>query len=156
VCLWDLTNGQRLHRLEGHTGQVSAVAFSPDGRRALSANKHQFKDGLDIHAADYQLRLWDLETGKELRRFVGHAHPVLGVAFSPDGRQALSCGVDATIRSWDVETGKELHRFVGHTGPVTAVAFAPDGRRAVSGSHDGTVRLWDPATGKEVQPLTGP
>jgi WD40 repeat protein len=156
VRVWDLETGTQLHCLEGHTGQVHAVAFSPDGRRALSANVHKFKDGFDSHAADYQLRLWDLDTGKELRRFVGHAHPVWGVAFSPDGRQALSCGEDATIRSWEVETGKELHRFEGHTGPVTCVAFSPDGRRAVSGGRDGTVRLWDPATGKEVQPLTGP
>jgi WD40 repeat protein/tRNA A-37 threonylcarbamoyl transferase component Bud32 len=156
--LWDLEGCKELNCFEGHTGQVSAAAFSPDGRCALSCNAHRYypKEHADGPAAEYQLRLWDLETGKEVRRFVGHAHPVLGVAFSPDGRQALSCGDDATIRSWEVETGKELHRFEGHTGPVTCVAFSPDGRRAVSGSRDGTVRVWDPATGKEVRPLTGP
>jgi WD40 repeat protein len=155
VRLWDVAGGEQLRRLEGHTGAVSAVAFSPDGCLALSANDCQ-GDGSNQPAPDYQLRLWDLDSGQEVRRFVGHAHPVRGLAVSPDGRRVLSCGADATIRSWEVETGKELARFEGHAGPVMGVAFSADGRRAVSGGVDGTVRLWDTAAGKEVQPLAGP
>jgi WD40 repeat protein/tRNA A-37 threonylcarbamoyl transferase component Bud32 len=153
VRLWELATGKEVRRLEGHTGLVSGVAFSPDGRFALSANSCQISNS---PAPDYQLRLWDLETGKALRFFAGHTKPVVDAALSPDGRRAVSCSTDGTIRSWEVATGKEMARFEGHAGPVACVAFSPDGRRAVSGGEDGTVRLWDTATGKEVRPVTGP
>src|SRR5262249_32286040 len=64
----------------------------------------------------------------------GHADAVWGVAFSPDGRRALSGSMDQTLRLWDLATGAELRTFVGHEDGVTAVGFAPDGRRAVSAS----------------------
>jgi WD40 repeat protein/serine/threonine protein kinase len=158
VRLWDLEGRKQLHCLEGHTGQVYAVAFSPDGRRALSCNAHRYypKEQADGPAADYQLRLWDLEEGKELRRFEGHTGPVRSVGFSADGARAISCGQDATVRLWEVDTGKEVRHFEGHLWPVYGAAFSPDGRRAVSGGSDGTVRLWDVETGQELRPLTGP
>jgi WD40 repeat protein len=64
------------------------VAISPDGRRVLSGSD------------DQTVRLWDVNTAKELHRFAGHRGRVWGVAFSPDGRFALSCGEDRTIRLW--------------------------------------------------------
>src|SRR5262249_49685642 len=68
-----------------------------------------------------------------LRRFEGHKGPVRSVAFSRDGRYALSGSGwpkgDRTMRLWDVATGAELHCFRGHARDVLAVAFAPDGRR---------------------------
>jgi WD40 repeat protein len=64
------------------------------------------------------------------------------VAFSADGRRALSGGADRAVRLWDVATGKELRRWAGHKDDVTAVLFAPDGRRALSASLDGGVRQW--------------
>jgi WD40 repeat protein len=78
----------------------------------------------------------------ELRRFVGHTDEVGCVAFSPDGKQALSGGKDNTIRLWDVATGKELYCFTGHTDSVSSVVFLPDARRALSSSYDQTMRLW--------------
>ena len=79
------------------------------------------------------------------------------MAFSPDGRRALSGSgdirkggflwlkytpVDCTMRLWDIETGVQLHCFEGHTTNVASVAFAPDGRHLVSGDVDGRSRVW--------------
>src|SRR5262249_29729574 len=74
--------------------------------------------------------------------------------FSPDGRQAVSGGDDATVRLWDVETGKQLRRFQGHTGNVCGVAFSPDGKRVLSGGGK-PMRLWDASTGKELWRFEG-
>ena len=61
------------------------------------------------------MRLWKVDTGEQLRVFEGHTAMVGGVAFSPNGKRALSCSGDKTVRLWDLETGKELLRLEGHT-----------------------------------------
>jgi WD40 repeat protein len=64
------------------------------------------------------------------------------IAFSPNGRLALSGGFDRTVRLWEVATGKQLLSLRGHEALVYGVAFSPDGQKALSGSFDTTVRLW--------------
>ena len=83
---------------------------------------------------DKTVRLWDCQTGKELLSFLGHSNYVTSVAFSPDGKWALSGSYDKTVRLWDCQTGKELRSFLGHSEHVTSVAFSPDGKWALSGS----------------------
>jgi WD40 repeat protein len=84
-----------------------------------------------------------LATGKQLRTFTGHSDGVASVAFSPDGRTALSSSRDQTLKLWEVATGKQLRTFTGHSAMVFKVAFSPDGRTALSGSSDKTLKLWD-------------
>jgi WD40 repeat protein len=135
VRIWVVKEAQFLR---GHKPDVKAVAFSPDGERALSGGP------------DGELRLWDLQTCKPIRTLTGHTGAVRRVVFSADGRRALSGSYDNTMRLWDLETGKEIWTFHGHTGWVHTVAFAPDGRHAVSGGWDETIRVWDLASGVEV------
>src|ERR1051325_7929635 len=84
----------------------------------------------------------------EIRRFEGHRYEVTAVAWSPDGRFALTAGQD-TIILWNAETGQEVRRCAGHFN-VSSVAFSPDGRFILSGSKDHFMRLWDAATGEDV------
>jgi WD40 repeat protein len=128
-------------RFEGHTKGACGVAFSPDGRYALSGG------------GDGTVRLWEVATGREVRRFSGPPNRHLeGVAFSPDGRQALtaSCGDGGTVQLWDVNTGKEIRELKGYTGGGHRVAISPDGRRALCGSAHSTMRLWDLHSGNEL------
>jgi WD40 repeat protein len=133
-----------VRRMLGHRKEVASVSLSHDGRRALSGS------------FDKTVRLWDVETGKELRSFEGHEDIVRAVALSPDGKQALSGGQDRTVRLWEVEMGKELKRLTGHEGTVTSVAFASDGKTVLSAGEDKTVRLWNPETGEELSRLKLP
>jgi hypothetical protein len=89
-----------------------------------------------------------------LRSFSGHTDWVNSVAFSPDGRSALSGSKDETLKLWDVVTGAEIRVFVGHGSSVDSVAFSPDGRKALSGGRH-KVQLWDVATGEEVGSFAG-
>jgi len=131
IRLWDVTTGQALRILEGHTETVSSVAFSPDGKTLVSGSY------------DNTIRVWDVTNGQSLRTLVGHDDWVNSVAFSPDGKTLASGSSDATIRLWDVATGQPLDTLEGHTNWVLSVAFSPDGKTLVSGSRDGTIRLWE-------------
>ena len=78
-----------------------------------------------------------------IRTFEGHSDWVNSVAFSPDGRYALSGSDDETLKLWEITTGREIRTFERHSDGVTSVAFSPDGRYALSGNGDATLKLWE-------------
>jgi WD40 repeat protein len=124
---------------------VGAVTFSPDGKLLASG----------VWAPG--LQLWDVASGKEIRRLAGHRSPTTCVAWSPDGRTLASTGHnDKAVWLWEVATGKELGRLVGHQAGCHSVAFSPDGAGLASAGEDKTVRLWDAATGRERRRLDHP
>lgn len=122
---------------------VSSVVFSSDGKLALSGNW------------DNTVRLWEVETGRQLRSLCGHTSEVLSVALSRDGKLAASGGADKTIRLWDVHTGRELRTLYGHEDDVNSIAFSPGDDLIVSGGSDHHVKLWDVHTGKELRTFSG-
>jgi WD40 repeat protein len=132
-----------LATLAGHTDSVNACAFSPDGRRIVSASR------------DNTLKLWDVESGKEQATLTGHTGDVQDCAYSPDGRQVVSASSDHTLKLWDAESGKEQATLTGHTGDVQNCAYSLDGRQVFSASSDHTLKLWNAESGVEQATLTG-
>jgi WD40 repeat protein len=128
--------------LDGNGGPTWSVAILPDGRRAISAS---------IHA----LHLWDIESGKIIRKFVGHRSAVLSVSVFSNGRFALSGSADGTVRLWDIEKGTELRSFEGHSNYVFCALAIEEKGQIISGSLDRTIRLWDISTGAELRLFQG-
>jgi RNA polymerase sigma factor (sigma-70 family) len=180
VVLWDPDVGRDVRLLTGPRGDVTSIAFSPDGTHVAAV-------------AASVVFLWETATGKRLDEQTGHeAGLVTRLAYSADGRTVTSYSPDQTIRQWDAATGrqvrliktpntanraaclspdgkalacvtwggdlrildragKEARRWKAHEGNIVAVTYSPDGKVLASGGLDQAVILWDPATGKELR-----
>ena len=167
--------------LGGHSGYVTAVAWSPDGHHILTASNDGTARIWDATTGDNTLtlthtnslsvvawspdghhiltgsedgtvRIWDAATGDNTLTLT-HKASVTAVAWSPDARHILTVSRDRTVRIWDATTGDNTLTLT-HTDPVTAVAWSPDARHILTGSDDGTARIWDATTGDNTLTLT--
>lgn len=130
--------------LAGHTERVMCVSITPDGRRVLTSSW------------DQTVRLWDAETGAEIRCFKGHSGFICACAFLGDGRRAVSAGAgDNALRVWDCEDGREILRLRKHSFTIHQLSVSRDGRWALSASGDCTARVWDLQNGAHVRKLGG-
>jgi WD40 repeat protein len=103
VLVWDVTKREPIRELSDHHPTVAqGLAVSPDGRWGATGSGYLARpDGLvDFAESDCVIRLFDLDTGKELRRFERHTAPITSLVFSADGRYLLSGSHDGTLRLW--------------------------------------------------------
>lgn len=152
-----LTRITRGVTLKGHSGHVAALAFSFDGKTLVSVGGTQGEPG--------EVRLWDVDGGRDRGALRGHVEPVTAVVFSPDGATlATTSGVydkkmerwtAGEVKLWDMAAGKEKAAWLGHGRLITGLAFAAGGKTLVTAGEDRVAQLWEVATGQEVVTLKG-
>jgi hypothetical protein len=153
--IWDVSTGQRLATLMG-AGNVLSVAFVPTRNRSTGSN--QDPGGVNLLAtagSDGVVRIWDVRTGLELRRLVGHTKQIHNLTFSPDGSLLATASDDQTVRLWDPLTGRLVRMMTGYSHEVFAVAFSPDGRRLATGGWNSPVLIRNVETGEIERRLEG-
>ena len=196
IRLWDLTSRKEIRRFALPTPipvkppkgkkptpqQVTLTQLMAGGggtggfRVALTA------DGKTLAVARGNvIQLWEVETGKELRRLKGPAGGLAGLLFSPDGRTLAGRAFNRDITLWATGSGKELHHikapqrpqqrdvvlaFGGGGGPgatASTMAFTPDGKALAAAATDyeqqkihRSIKFWDVASGKEMRKIQPP
>jgi WD40 repeat protein len=100
---------------------------------------------------NFEVQLWDVNTGELLTTYNGHQNFVQVLALSPDGKTLASGGAlgDNTVRLWDISRSRPaLHAIEGHRRSVKSLAFPEDGQILASGDGTGTIRLIEVASGQ--------
>lgn len=134
IVVWDPQSGKAVHELR-QPNVASSVPFTPDGK--LLASISGTKD------SPREIRLWDIESGREVRTLAWGSGPAQCVAFSPDGTRLVAVNNDGEVRSWDTRSWEVRNTFPAHGQMIWKLAFAPGGKVFATASADGTVRIWD-------------
>jgi RNA polymerase sigma factor (sigma-70 family) len=149
---WELATGRELQRIGGIDAFPRGSAFSPGGSMLVTGEVAVGVGPGTGMPRTTTLHLWDVDTGRELRRWEARAPRTGCLAFAPDGRTlAWVAYQEHMIRFWDTATGREVRPQVGHHGAIGDAAFTPDGRTLVTVSEDRTLRFWDGTTGRELR-----
>jgi WD40 repeat protein len=159
VRLWETDTGRPIGpAMTGHNRAISALAYSPDGRRAATTS-HWWADATKV------VFVWDLATGRRVHQFhygTNRSHNVFdhAVSFSPDGRRVMVAYSNGTVCVWDLdgERGEKLVVLGGRSWgneDFPMLAFAPDRRHLLTGNRRGVLDRWDPLSVEHLQSFTG-
>lgn len=176
ASLWDATTGKEARRLEGHSGGVNCVIFSPDGRYVATGSDDKtgrlwnaatgqevrrfegmsdsvktlafFPDSRLILTGGKEACIWEVETGKQIKRFDNRF--LASAAVSPDSHFIVTGGYSNAASLWDAGAQNEVRRFEGVASEARAVAFSKDGGLLLVNNS-----LWDVAKGRELQRFEG-
>ena len=150
LYIWSLKTGSIKRRFQEHKGAVSGFAFSPDGRRVLSAS------------TDKLLLFWDSDTGKVLHRMQGYGSnrrdliaPV-SIAFSANGLRVATMCFKSPVRIWDTLTGNLVREIEANPPLFGSLALSTDGKRLVWVEDKGLIHLTDVETGNDIFSLGWP
>jgi len=138
VRIADASAGKITTSWTAHTDTVFDLAVSNDGKLLATAG------------GDKLVKLWDLETHKEIAKLEGHVAQVLALAFNADATQLASGGADFQLKVWDVKTHERIMSLGTHTTPVNAVAWSPAGQTIVAVTAEGSAERYT-----ELKALTG-
>lgn len=139
IKLWNPISGELKSSLIAQA--TSAFAISPNSETIATAQ------------VDIGIKLYELNTGKEISAIENSYVTIYNLAFSPNG-EFLAASTPFGSKIWNVRTG-ELSLNLKQSEIVRCVAFSPDGQIVASGGHDNNIKLWDVRTGEVKKTLSG-
>jgi Prp8 binding protein len=135
VCLWDAHKGQRIMKLNEHSGIVNCCAVA--GKLC--------PDMIVSGSDDCTAVIWDVRQ-QQPKSTLFLDYQVTTVALSTDGQTAYTGGIDNIIRVWDLRHGEPddpLIELSGHSDTITGLALSPDGTTLLSNGMEGAMRSWN-------------
>lgn len=138
IGLWTVGDGQEVRMLRGHSGFITALAFSEEGDLLASASE------------DGTIKLWNAKTGLETGTLGERGTKIRKIVFSYDGKKLISVDDSDAIILWDLNTLKEIYHIADHISPVTALALSRDGKTLACGYWNGHIRFWNAADHMEL------
>jgi WD40 repeat protein len=132
VRIWNLAGALEKQTLAGHSGGISVLAFSPDGKLLVSGGK------------DHIVRFWDPVTGRVIRELPGFTAPPQSLNFDPGGHFLVTTEYTppSSVKLWDARSGERLSTVPGSAGlAYNAADFSRDGKHLVVCGEFG-VKLW--------------
>jgi WD40 repeat protein/tetratricopeptide (TPR) repeat protein len=171
ACVWEIASGRGVSQMK-HTGAVNMAWFTADGSHVLTATvsaplmltigvrpviageqlTSDRREGLTATSA--QVRLWNADTGQELKSALTFTNPVSEITFSPDRRLVVASCADPDhpidrLLVWNVATGKAVTAPLGEDTGLRHASFSADSRRVTTVARD-NVRVWDARTGEPL------
>lgn len=152
IHLCKLGHDQPLKTFQGHTNEVNAIKWDPQGRLLASCSD------------DMSLKIWSPNNDNCIHDLKAHDKEIYTIKWSPTGPGTnnpnrnlvlASASFDSSVRIWDVEHGKCLYKLTRHNEPVYSVSFSPDGKYLASGSFDKCVHIWSVDTGQLTNSYKG-
>ncbi len=156
ATVWEIDGGKKIQSVEVVQDYQARVALSGDGKMLATWGQHIGRGGERNPDLTRTIQLWDVSTGKELKKVLSTEYMPAAVALSPDGKQLAIVEAGAGLNLYDVETDKIQHRLAARRGTGSVLCYSPDGKRIVAGTWDGAVQVWDSATGKRLGMASGP
>jgi WD40 repeat protein len=142
ICVFNLNEdekegqGKAIRQFSGHVNEVFGLKLSSNQERMLSASR------------DHTVRVWDFESGTQIRNFNEHTGWVFSAEFFPESNDSLvaSASFDSLIKIWDTRTpdSHSVHTLEGHTNAANCVSVSLfNDRHLWSSGNDGQLILWD-------------
>jgi WD40 repeat protein len=130
AMVWDAATGKKIAVFRTDGATCHKTAFMPDGKTIATASSST-------------VEVWDISTGKCLKKVEDLAYEINAFTVAPDGRSFFIDHADNTVKMWSLTDSTCIKTFKGHLQRVKGVAISPNGQSVITASEDRTARLWD-------------
>lgn len=142
IKIFNLSSGDLITELTGHTKGISDIEYSPINSNIIASCSD-----------DLTIRLWSILKKKCIKILKKHTYHVTTIKFISKGNILISGSADETVTIWDLSSGKSLKTLAAHSDPVSSISITPDNTIIVSSSYDGLMRFFDLETGQCLKTL---
>ncbi|NEP55050.1 MAG: hypothetical protein F6K65_42225, partial [Moorea sp. SIO3C2] len=131
IIIWNLRTKKLTKKLDGHTAPIIAIAFTPDGKRFISAS------------LDKTIKVWDTKSGKELLTLTGHNDSIYDVTITPDCKTLISTSKDKTLKAWNLDSEQNNITLIDDEKSVNDVTLTLDGKQVIFGLKDNSFSVYN-------------